>query len=268
LAAHIGASVIVENRGGAAGAIGAGAVAKSEPDGYTLLFTANSTHTTVPHILKAVAYDPLVDFTPIASVLDYSFFLVVNPRLPIHSVSDLISYAKHNPVNYSSAGVGSGPHLAGELLKAATGAPMVHIPYSGNGPAMAAVISGDVTFLFDTTGTAINYIHSGQVRPLAVTSTDRNRMMPDVPTMIEAGVPGYEVVGWYGFMGPRGLPEPVIAKFSEALKDVMNDKTIQKRLFDQGFEVNLVQRGEFLARIKHDYSLWGKVIHDANIGIK
>ena len=270
LAAQLGAPVIVENRVGAGGAVGAGAVAKSEPDGYTLLFTANSTHTTVPHISKSVPYDPLADFTPIATVLDYSFFLVVNPRVPVGSVAELVAYArkKSNEVNFSSAGVGSGPHLAGELLRSATGAPMVHIPYSGNGPAMTAVISGEVTFLFDTTGTAIGQIGAGQVRPLAVTSATRNRMLPNLPTMIEAGVSGFEVVGWYGFMGPAGLPEPVTSRFIRALQVVMADPAVQERLLTQGFDMKLTTLGDFAARIKTDHALWGRVVTEAKIGAR
>jgi tripartite-type tricarboxylate transporter receptor subunit TctC len=270
LAAQLGVPVIVENRVGAAGAVGAGAVAKSEPDGYTLLFTANSTHTTVPHISKSTPYDPIVDFTPIATVLDYSFFLVVNPGVPVHSVAELVAYARKNTsaVNYSSAGIGSGPHLAAELLKSATGAPMVHIPYSGNGPAMTAVISGEVTFLFDTTGTAIGQIRAGQVRPLAVTSATRNRMLSDLPTMIEAGVPGFEVVGWYGFMGPAALPEPVATRFIRALEVVMADATVQERLLAQGFDVKLTTLGAFAARVKSDYALWGRVVSEAKIGAR
>ncbi len=266
LASQLGASVIVENRVGAAGAIGAGLVARAEPDGYTLLFTANSTHTTVPHISKSVPYNPISDFTPIATVLDYSFFLVVNRDLPVKSVAELVSYARRNNVNFSSAGVGSGPHLAAELLKARTGAPMVHVPYSGNGPAMLAVISGEVAFLFDTTGTAINFIRSGQVRALAATSTTRNPMMPDIPTMVEAGFPDFAVVGWYGFLGPAGLPKPVTEKVISALKVVMNDPATKEKLAAQGFDVKLTTTDEFAARIKTDYALWGEVVKGAQIG--
>ena len=266
LTTQLGQPVIVENKPGAAGAIGVDAVAKSAPDGYTLLFTANSTHTTGPHVTK-VPYNPLTDFTPISTVLDYSFILVVNPKAPVNTVAELVSYAKKNPtaVTFSSAGVGLGTHLAGELLKSITGAPMLHVPYKGNGPAMMAAISGEVTCVFDTTGTAINYIRGGQVRALAVTSMARNRMLPDLPTMIEAGVPGFDVVGWYGFMGPAHLPDPITNRFIQALKVVINDPAVEKQLRGQGFDIKMTMLQDFANRIKIDYALWGKVVSQIHI---
>jgi tripartite-type tricarboxylate transporter receptor subunit TctC len=267
LTEHLGSSVIVENRVGAAGAVGANAVAKAEPDGYTLLFTANSTHTTVPHVSKSVPYDPLADFTPVAAVLDYSFFLVVNPSVRAKTLAELTSQARTSKdgLNFSSAGVGSGPHLAGELLKSATGVKMVHIPYAGNGPAMNAVISGDVQFLFDTTGTAINQIRAGHVRALAVTSRTRNKELPEVPTIIESGIAEYEVVGWYGFMGPAKLPEGIVRRLVHALDVIVRESAVQERLAAQGFDIVLTKDDDFGNRIRKDHALWGKVVRDAKI---
>jgi tripartite-type tricarboxylate transporter receptor subunit TctC len=269
LAAQLGQPFIVENKPGGGGAIGVDSVAKAAPDGYTLLFTANSTHTTAPHLTKSLPYDTLKDFTPIATVIDYSFTLVVNPRIPVNSVAELVTYAKANPnsVTFSSAGPGSGTHLAGELLKSATGAPMLHVPYKGNAPALMAGISGEVTCLFDTTGTAINHIRSGQVRPLAVTSLQRNRMLPDLPTMIEAGISDFDVVGWYGFLGPANLPSAVTNKLIPAIKTIMGEPAVEEQLRAQGFDINVTALAEFAARIKADHSLWGKVVQQANIQI-
>jgi tripartite-type tricarboxylate transporter receptor subunit TctC len=266
LAAQFGQPLTIENRLGAAGAVGAAAVAKADPDGYTLLFTANSTHTTVPHLNKPL-YDPIADFTQISTVLDYSFVLVTNPRLPVHSVADLLQYGRAHPekMNYSSAGIGSGPHLAGALLQAATGVPMQHIAYRGNAPAMTAVISGEVTFLFDTTGTAINSIEGGLVRPLAVTSATRNAMLPNLPTMAEAGIAGFEVVGWYGFMAPPKLPEAIRNKLVLAIRDAVADPGVAEQLRKQGFDIRVSPPEAFAARLKADYALWGKAVEQANI---
>jgi tripartite-type tricarboxylate transporter receptor subunit TctC len=267
LSAKLNQTIVIENRVGAAGAVGASSVSKAAPDGYTILFTANSSHTTAPHLSKKPLYDPLKDFTPITTVLDYSFVLVTNPKLPITSVSELLAYGRNNPdkMNYSSAGIGSGPHLAAELLRTATDVPMQHVPYRGNGPAMTALMGGEVTFLFDTTGTAINQIQGGQVRPLAVTSATRNAMLPNIMTMIEAGISGFEVVGWYGFMGPAGLPQPITAKLESAIQSAVNDPGIQDQLRRQGFDIRLSPQSEFAARLKSDYELWGKAVTQARI---
>ncbi|MCC6889437.1 MAG: tripartite tricarboxylate transporter substrate binding protein [Hyphomicrobiales bacterium] len=267
LSSELGQSVVVENRLGAAGAIGAAAVAKSEPDGYTLLFTANSTHTTVPHVSKT-PYDPLTDFTPVATVLDYSFVLVANAKSSIMTVADLLAYGRQHPdrMNYSSAGVGSGPHLAAELLQAATGVRMQHIPYSGNAPAMTALISGEVAFLFDTTGTAISYVTGGQVRALAVTSASRNAMLPEVPTMIEAGIKGFEVVGWYGLMGPPKLPDLLTDRLAKTVHVAMADSAVQDQLRRRGFDIRISPKAEFASRLKADHALWGKAVAQARLG--
>jgi len=267
LAAQLGQAFIIENKPGGGGTIGVDAAAKSQPDGYTLLFTANSTHTTAPHLTKSLPYDTLNDFTPIASVIDYSFTLVVNPRIPVNTVLELIRYAKENPNStaFSSAGPGSGTHLAGELLKSATGAPMLHVPYKGNAPALMAGISGEVTCLFDTTGTAINHISSGQVRPLAVSSLQRNRMLPDLPTMVESGIPDFDVVGWYGFLGPANLPTAVTNKLISAIKTTMGEPAVDEQLRAQGFDINVTALRDFAERIKSDHMLWGRVVKQANI---
>jgi tripartite-type tricarboxylate transporter receptor subunit TctC len=267
LSAELGQSVIVENRPGAGGALGSAYVAKSAPDGYTLLFTANSTHTTAPHLMKEPLYDPIKDFTPIATVLDYSFTLVTNPKLPIKTVSDLVAYARKNPdkVNFASAGVGSGPQLAAELLKSISGAPMVHIPFKGNAPAEAALIAGQVTLLFDTTGTAVNFIKNGQMRALAVTSRTRNAELPDVPTMIEAGIPNFEVVGWYGLMGPAGLPPAITGRLIQAVKVAMKQPAMRKPLQARGFDIEVNTGDAFAKRLKAEYALWGRVVKEAKI---
>jgi tripartite-type tricarboxylate transporter receptor subunit TctC len=267
LANHLGKPVIVENKAGAGGAIGGGAVAKAAPDGYTLWFAANPTQTINPHIIKSLSYDPVNDFTPVSFVAKYTNVLVVNNDLPIKSVGDLVNYAKANPqkVSYGSAGIGASNHLSGELLSKITGAPMVHVPYKGNSPAMTDVMSGQLTFMFDITSTAINYINAGRVRVLAVTSSTRNSGLPNVPTMIEAGVPGFDVTGWYGVLGPKGMPRPITDKLNKALKAVLSDPALAQQLKTQGYDVSTSTPEEFGKTIQRDHDFWGKVVRDAKI---
>ena len=267
LAAQLGQPVIVDNKSGAAGAIGVDAVAKAAPDGYTMLFTVNATLTVSPHTSKSPPYDPLTDLTPIASVVDLVNILVVHYQVPANTVAELIAYAKRNPkkVTFSSAGVGAMNHLGGELLRNATAAPMLHVPYKGNAPAMTAVIGGEVSFMFNAIAAVKPHITSGKVRPLAVTSLTRNKMLPDLPTMVEAGVTGFEVVIWYGFLGPARLPEAITGKYLQALKVVMNEAAVQESLQAQGFDINLMTSSEFAKRLKDEYLLWGEVIRETNV---
>ncbi len=265
LATQLRQPVIVDNKSGAAGGIGVDAVAKAAPDGYTLLFTTSASLTVNPHTTKTLPYDPLTDFTPLSTVVEYSSVLVVNPQVPVNTVAELVSYAKENPrkVTYSSGGVGSMSHIEGEMLRRMTGAPMLHVPYKGNAPAMTAVISGEVTFIFNATGFATNSISSGKVRPLAVSSVVRNKMFPELPTMLEAGIPGFDVVLWYGFLGPARLPEPIASRFMQALKVVMSDSAVKEKL--QGFDIKLMTPEDFSRRIKTEHSSWGKVMREVNI---
>jgi tripartite-type tricarboxylate transporter receptor subunit TctC len=267
LSNQLGKPVIVENKAGAGGAIGGGMVAKAAPDGYTLWFAANPTQTINPHIHKALAYDPINDFTPVSFVSKYTNVLVVNNDLPIKSVGDLVQYAKANPdkVSYGSAGIGASNHLSGELLSKITGAPMVHVPYKGNSPAMTDVMNGQLTFMFDITSTALNYINAGRVRVLAVTSPTRNSGLPNVPTMIEAGVPGFDVTGWYGVLGPKGMPRAITDKLNQALKVVLSDPALAQQLKTQGYDVSTSTPEEFAKTIKKDHDFWGKVVREAKI---
>ena len=196
---QLGQPVLIENRAGASGTLAGDLVAKATPDGYTLFFAASPTQTINPHVQKNMPFNPLKDYTPISLLVDYTNVLVVNKDFPAKTVSELVAYAKANPgkVSFGSAGVGGSNHLSGELLKKTTAADMLHVPYKGNAPAMADVIGGKITFMFDIVGTARNFITGERVRALAVTSTRRNRMLPNLPTMIEAGVPKFDVTGWY-----------------------------------------------------------------------
>ena len=267
LGQRLNAPIIVENRPGAGGTIGSDSVAKAVPDGYTLLFAASPPHTISPHIQKKMPFDPIKDFAPISLVVDYANVLVINNDLPFRSVADLVAFAKANPqkVTFGSAGNGASNHLSGELLRRLTGTEMVHVPYRGNAPAMTDVIGGKITMMFDITGTATAYIAGGKVRPLAVTSVNRNRSLPNVPTMIEAGVPGFDVIGWFGVMGPPGLPRPIVDRINQALRAILADAVLTERLQGLGYERRVSSPEEFETQIRKDLELWGRVVRDAHI---
>ena len=267
LSQKLGQQVLVENRPGAGGIIGHDAVAKAPTDGYLLLFAASPPHTISPHIQRKVPFDSLKDFSPVSLVLDYANVLVVNNDLPIRNLKDLVAYAKANPekVTYGSAGVGGSNHLSGELLAKMTGTKMIHVPYKGNSPAMTDVMGGKITMMFDITNTSSQLVRAGKVRAIAVTSATRNRSLPEVPTMIESGLPGYDVGGWFGVMGPAGMPRPIVDRLHRAIVEILADKAFAERLQGLGFEPRPSTPEEFQAVIRRDFELWGRVVRDANI---
>lgn len=267
LTQRLGQQVVVENRAGAGGIIGHDAVAKAPPDGYFLLFGASPPQTISPHIQRKIPFDPLRDHQPISMVVDYANVLCVNNDVPVRNLKDLIAYAKANPekVTYGSAGVGGSNHLSGELLARMTGTKMIHVPYKGNSPAMTDVMSGKITMMFDITNTAANLAKAGKVRAIAVTSAKRNRSLPDVPTMIESGLPGYDVVGWFGVMGPAGLPRPIVDRLNQAIVQSLADPAFAERLHALGLEPHPSTPEEFQAVIRKDFELWGRVVREANI---
>ena len=264
---RLGQTVVVENRAGASGMIASDATAKTAPDGYVLGFAASPTLTISPQVQRSKLFDPRTDFSLIGLVVDYTNVLMVGPDVPVKSVQELVAYSKQYPdkVSFGSAGVGASNHLSAELLKKETRAPMLHVPYRGNAPAMLDMVGGKITFMFDITSTAIPYIQSGKARPLAVTSRTRNAGMPDVPTMIEAGVPDYEVTGWYALVGPTKLPAAVEDRLKTALKEVGQDPAFRKSMIDGGYTLNVGDSAELKRRIDREYALWGDVIKAANI---
>ncbi|MET0184810.1 MAG: tripartite tricarboxylate transporter substrate binding protein, partial [Achromobacter sp.] len=218
----LGQAVVVENRSGASGIIGAQAVANAPADGYMLYFAASPTMTMSPLVQKTENFDPRRDFSYLGLIVNYTNVLVIGPQSPATSVKELVDAARANPqgVSFGSAGIGASNHLSAELMKIKSNVPMLHVPYRGNSPAMMDVVSGKITFMFDITSTAIPFIKSSKARALAVTSRTRNPELPDVPTMIEAGIPDYEVTGWYALVGPKTLPANIAAKLTQALADV------------------------------------------------
>jgi len=267
LGEKLGQPVVVENRAGASGMIASDATAKAAPDGYLLGFAASPSLTISPLVQNSKLFDPHKDFTPIGMVVDYTNVLLIGPQIPAKSVGELISYAKAHPeaVSFGSAGVGASNHLSAELLKLQAQAPMLHVPYRGNSPAMMDVVSGKITFMFDITSTAIPFIKSGKARALAVTSRERNPELPDVPTMIEAGLKDYEVVGWYALMAPPKLPDAVKARLSKALSAVSKDPVFRKAMVDGGYTVDEGDGKAVQGRIDREYAMWANVIKSANI---
>ncbi len=260
-ARELGQPVIVENKPGASGAL-AGELATTAPaDGTTLFFAASPTITIVPHVYKKMRYDPAKDLTPVAPLLTYANVLVVHKDNPAKSLNDLIGFARANPakVFYGSAGVGGSNHLSGELLAAQAKLQLTHVPYKGNAPAMNDVIGGQISMMFDIVGGARKFITAGHVRALAVTSATRNPMLPDVPTMREAGLPGYEVVGWFGLYGPKVMAPAATTRLAEATRKVLASAEMQARLAELGYAGWSGSGEQLAAHAAKERDMWGTV---------
>lgn len=239
LAKELGVNVIVENKAGANATLAGDAVVRAKPDGGTLWFAASPTITISPNVMKKMPFDPGKDLLPVAPVLSYYNVLVINKDLPYQKLSDLIQYAKANPhkVTYGSAGMGGSNHLSGELFADRSGTKLSHIPYKGNAPAMTDVIGGQLTMMFDIIGSARTYISGGKVRALAVTSPQRNPSLPNVPTVAESGLDGFDVGGWYGVYAPVGTPADLVDRLNKAMTAAVNQPEMKARLEEMGYEL-------------------------------
>jgi tripartite-type tricarboxylate transporter receptor subunit TctC len=266
----LGQPVVVDNRTGAGGAIGIDVVAKSPPDGYTLGFAHTGTTAINPHVMVKHPYDPLADIVPITPIVSYANVLVVNAAVPARTVAEFVQWAKANPssANFASGGNGATNHLSGELLKVLTGAPLTHVPYKGNGPAMTDVLAGNVSAMFDIPVTVLPQLKTGRIRPLAILSSRRSSVLPDVPTMREAGYPGFEEAGsdlWFGLVGPANLPAPLVERiYSETIK-VLATPTIRETMKTMGYEPWNMPPAEFRTFIRNDYAKWGKVVQASGL---
>jgi tripartite-type tricarboxylate transporter receptor subunit TctC len=219
-----------------------------------------------PAIRKHMPFDTVRDFTHLTLAVSYVNVLVVNPNVPVNTVGELVEYAKKNPVSFGSAGNGSSNHLSGELLKVITRVPMEHIPYKGSGPAMADLIAGNITFMFDVLITSIPQMRAGRVRALAVTSSKRSPYVPEVPTMAESGVKGYAEAGsdlWFGIVGPAGIPKPIVQKLNAKLIEALRAPDMRERIRIQAFDLWTSTPEEFTATVKADRERWGKVVRAA-----
>lgn len=266
LSEELGQSVVVDNRPGAAGSIGAAIVAKAPPDGYTL-FLASSSFTSNAVLQKNASFDPLQDFEPITNIASGPFLLVVRNSLPVNSVQELIAYAKANPgkLNFASSGIGSTAHLSGELLKRAAGIEMTHIVYRGAGPALADVLAGQVDLMFASIVSSVNHAKSGKLRALAVTSTKRSALLPQFPTVDEAGVPGFEMIGYFGLLAPAHTPAPIIERLQSAVARAVKRPEFVERVAADGAEPDGGTPAELHALLERDMKKLSELLQAANI---
>lgn len=257
--------VIVENRAGGGANIGANAVAKAAPDGYTLLMGSAATHAINASMYSNLPYDHIKDFAPITLVAEVPNILVVHPSLPVNTVPELIAYAKKRDgeLNFGSSGIGGTIHLSGELFKSMAGVKMMHVAYKGSAPAVTDLIGGQTHLMFDSS--VIPHIKSGKLRALGVTSAKRSSALPDVPTISEAGLPGYEATAWFGILAPAGTPAPVITRLNTELNAVLREPSVAEWMKSQGFEVAGGSSADFSAHIKKETVKWARVIKEAGI---
>lgn len=258
-----GQQVIIDNRPGAGGNIGANVVAKAPPDGYTLLMGTAGTHGINASVYSKMPYDTLKDFIPITLVASVPNLLTVNPSIPVKSVKELIALAKAKPgqLTFGSSGNGTAVHLAGELLKTQAGIDLVHVPYKGSAQATSDLLSGHISMIFSAAPGAMPYVKAGRLRVLAVTSVRRMPALPDIPTMIEAGVPDYEAESWFGMFAPAGTPNGVIAKLNAAIVEILQTPEMKQRLSDQGAEPVGNTSAQFAVYVKEEMAKWAKVVN-------
>ena len=266
LSEQIGQQVVVENRAGAGGDIAVDYVAKSAPDGYTLVLANVGALTVNPHILKT-PYDPLKDLTPITMAVVFANVLVVQPDFPAKTLADYVEAAKQKPgsVTYASSGIGGAGHLAGELLKVMAKIDIVHVPYKGGGPAAQGFLGKQVDSFFATPVSSIKQIQAGRARAIATTGTKRAKLMPDVPTVAESGYPGYEALNWYAYLGPANMPKEILATLNQALVKAMKTPEVLSAFDKQGLEAQPGTPAELAAYMKREYDTWGKVVKQAGI---
>jgi tripartite-type tricarboxylate transporter receptor subunit TctC len=266
LSASLGQPVVIENRPGAGGVPGTEAAARAAPDGYTFLMT-NVAHAVNPYLYAKLPYDPVKDFTPVTLVNTAPLMLVVHPSVAAKSVKELIAYAKAHPgeLSFGSGGVGSTPHLSGELFKSLSGIDVLHVPYKGGAPALNDLIGGQLSFMVENMPGTLPFVKGGKLRALAVTSPQRSALEPALPTMAEAGVPGYEVVGWNGIVAVTGTPPEIVARLHAEVAKILHSPQVKQRMAALGAEPVGNSPEEFGAFIKTEMARWGRIIKEKGI---
>jgi tripartite-type tricarboxylate transporter receptor subunit TctC len=262
----LGQPVIVDNKPGASGQMGAADVAKAAPDGYTFLTNA-SIHVINPHVYSKPLVDPLKEFTPVALIGIVPLVMVVPPSQAARDVKEFIAWAKANPgkVNFASASTASAQHLAGEHFRQVTGVEMQHVPYSGSGPALADLVGGHVQLMFDSVPSSMSFIRAGKLKALAVSSPKRIAVLPDVPTLIEAGVPDFDLSTWYGVWAPAGTPREIVLRMNAEITRLVVLPDMKERLGSLGVEASAFTPEQFSAFNRSEYERWGRIVRAANI---
>ena len=262
LAAALGQPVIIEDKPGAGGNIGAATVARANPDGYTLLMSGSPTHSVGPYLYKNLSYDPMRDVPPVAMLAVAPNLLVVNASLPVKSVADLVALARDKPhtVTYSSAGIGTSGYLAAELLKASANLDISHVPYKSGPEAVTGVLSGNVTFMFFTIPALLPQVEAGQLRALAIGSAERSPLVPNVPTIAEAGYPGFDVIAWYALFAPRGTPEPIVKRLSAEIEKVLNLADVRAEMAKLGAEPHYMSPQALTDFVAAESPKWGPLL--------
>jgi len=265
----LGKPVVVENRPGAGGTIGSGLVAKAAPDGHTLLMGTIATHGIGPSLYPNIPYDALRDFIPVTQAASQVYVVVVHPSVPATSLAQLIELAQAKPgsLTYASAGSGTAAHLFAELFKTKSRLDLVHVPYRGAGPAMADLVAGQVSMTFDVLLTTLTHIQAGSLRPLAVTSARRAAVLPDVPTLAEAGIKDYDAVGWNGVFLPAATPPEIVARLAKEIRAILNEPAVKSRITEQGAEVVASSPDEFAGFVRDEIARWAEVVRATNTRI-
>jgi tripartite-type tricarboxylate transporter receptor subunit TctC len=265
--ATIGQSVVIDNRGGAGNTIGSAEAARAAPDGYTLLFSSASGLVISPMLYAHPGYDPITSYAPIAATTDIPLVLVVNPSLPVHSVKDLVAYAKAHPgkLNFASGGSGTLPHLAGELLRSMAGIDIVHVPYKGGGPGLADTVAGQTQMIFDVPATVMPFVKAGKLRLLAAASATRDPFLPDVPTMIESGFPGFQATSWTGMVAPAGTPRAIVMRLNKAVNEALNSAEVKSTLAKLGANPLGGPPDTLTAMIADDRARWAPIVKQLHL---
>jgi tripartite-type tricarboxylate transporter receptor subunit TctC len=265
----LGQPFVIENRPGGGAVIGTDAVAKSAPDGYTLLVMSN-THAVNETLIPKKPYDLMRDLAPITGINSQDLLLVANPSVPVSNLKELIAYAKKNPgkLNYASSGPGTPYHMAGELFKHMAGLDIVHIPHKGSDQARTAVLGGQVELMFDAISTMISQVHAGKVKALGTTGHKRSPVTPDIPTVSEAGVPGYEAPIWLGLMAPAATPRPIIDQLSSAVAKIVNSPDVKANWLKQGAVPMAMKPDEFGKFLRADIEKWGKLVRETGMKVQ
>jgi tripartite-type tricarboxylate transporter receptor subunit TctC len=264
LATGLGANIVIENKPGANGSIAASYVARSEPDGYTLFVTTNTSHSANPYLLKNMTYDPIKDFTPIARTGDLPFMLVINPEIPANSVAELIALAKKEPGKYSYASGSSSAIVSGATFAHLAGLDLLHVPYKSSPPALTDVIAGRVSMMFVDVPTGLPHVNGKVLKALAVTTVKRSALLPDLPTMDQT-VKGFDITSWQGYLGPANMPKDIVAKLNAEIRKVVERPDVKKQLADRGMEAFSGTPESFDAFLKEQLVVWEKLIANAKI---